>query len=323
MEDRAMTKAPAASQHLGRTSRLVATLFATTITLAIAVASAPAAGIQRSSTFNSNDENWIVLTDSGFFSPAYHSTDGNPGGYVSAFDSGYGFDNSRFQAPFNVWGGKASGNYGGTLSVDFRNSAASDHGPQMTIYTSNFRDPVCAVSSQVPTSSWQTFQFTLNASVFSVCGIRPITGPQMTAALAGFEGITVGTSTSFLSETMDVDNASLSGGDAGPTGKVSRTLTAKFVSKAHRFKGALDAEDDFSCAHDQKVQVFRRAKGPDQKVGTATTAPQSTHEATSDAKFALKNHAKAGTYYAMAPSASATLDGNTCRPAKSPAVKVK
>ncbi|MDX6583426.1 MAG: hypothetical protein QOI10_2610 [Solirubrobacterales bacterium] len=104
-----------------------------------------------------------------------------------------------------------------------------------------------------------------------------------------------------------------SNGCAVPPGPTTsdRGLTLSHSSKPSKFKGTLTA-DVGACAHDQQVRIFHKVKGPDKKLGTATSD--------GSGKYSLKKNAPDGKYYASAPEGSE--GAVTCLAAKSGSVNV-
>lgn len=79
-----------------------------------------------SSTFDTDDEGWTVTGDAqgGSIVPDYHSTGGNPGGFISADDDVQG-GTWYWKAPAKFRGNHLSA-YGDTLSYDLRQTSTSN-----------------------------------------------------------------------------------------------------------------------------------------------------------------------------------------------------
>lgn len=93
---------------------------------------------------------------------------------------------------------------------------------------------------------------------------------------------------------------SVGGATANGCPDVPGTLTLKYSAEAEKFKGKLGPEN--ACAVSREVQVFRKKKGPDPEVGSATTS--------SSGKYALKKKAAPGKYYASAAVSTLATTGN-------------
>ena len=115
------------------------------------------------------------------------------------------------------------------------------------------------------------------------------------------------------SETTTIDNVALTGGGPPPTTDVPRTLTLSYSKKQKSFKGTLKAPlDKATCAASQKVTVFKKHKGPDQKLGSPKTDANGAYK--------LKDPGKHGTYYASIDEKTSGL--SICKAAKSGTVKL-
>ncbi len=286
--------------------------------------------LTRSSTFDSTNEGWVGQDNTGFHNMTWQGSGGNPNGYINiTFASGGGDIQSVPNDAGSTWpAGNALGDYGGTLAADVRvhlNGATSTEDLVIGFFSSNASALACE-DLGAPTSSWATYTVTLDVSHLISCSTgKPLTGPQASADLAGFEGIVVGAGNlDNVGEVVDVDNATLAGPQAGqtpPTGTVSRALTLTY--KAHKLSGALTAADDFSCAAKTKVTIFEKAKKP-VKVGTATTSAANQQVQSGPATFTFKlKKSEKGKFYASAGKTTSKLDGNKCRAATSKSVTVR
>ena len=174
-----------------------------------------------------------------------------------------------------------------------------------------------------PKSNWTTAAATLDTKHLTNCNTAsPLTGAQVSAALAGFGGIFVfAGNLDSVSETVDVDNAELAGPEAArtaPTGSVTRRFTLTFSRRT--FRGTLTAKNDYSCAGKTKVTIFRKATTP-VRVGTTATSGANRKEQFGPATFSLtRKTVVKGTYYASVPKTKSSRDGNTCRAARSKTV---
>jgi hypothetical protein len=299
---------------------------------AIGRASAPqASAITRSSTFDSNNEGWFFdnLTSVNPVNPAtWHGLGGNPGGYITghviAGRAGFESNWSSNGGTWDPW--NALGAYGGKIQVDME---ASDPTAEAVIEfsTNNSNVEACQDTGGPFANGWHTYSITLDPSGLDDCKKTdtPLTVAQATAALAGFDGVYayVFANDKQADFTVNLDNASLSGPQTAvtpPTGTVTRQFTLMHTGR--KFQGTLTASDDYSCAGETKVTIFRKAKKP-VKVGTATTsAPNTRKFGSAKFSFKLKRLVK-GSYYASAGKAQSPLDGNTCNAAHSNSVRLR
>ncbi len=299
--------------------------FAAVVAL-VAVPSAQASGVAYSSTFNASSEGWFSWDGSSLADATWQASGGNPGGYITGVsDSGF----AALQSGSTTWpSANAIGDYGGTLATDIRvnySSVATETDTTIGFWSGN--SSVYACQDLGPTTAaWSTDTATLDASHLDDCSTgRPLTGPQLTAALAYFGGIVVRAGDyESVAATVDVDNAELSAPQAAvtpPTGAIARVLVLGRYRRG-KFRGTLTSALDFSCASKMKVTVFRDARRP-VKVGTVTTSVPQLWKHTAPTTFTLKlSAAKKGTYYATAAKTKSALDGNTCSAAKSKNVKI-
>src|SRR5579863_4025674 len=279
---------------------------AVTALVALATVGAAAASqqiaITRSSTFDSSNEGWVV-DDNGNFSPAtWLSNGGNPGGFIEGQldPPNYGL----FQSSVGGWAGNAVADYGGTLTVDV---GGAENDPSADVSVGFFSDnsSVAPCEDLGGNEGWSTDAVTLDTSHLVDCDTRkPLTGPQTSAALAGFQAMFVYILGSGTSDTFGIDNAALSGpqsAGSAPTGRVAREFT--LVYKSRKFQGTLLAADDYSCAGKTKVTIFRKAKRP-VKVGTVRTSAPNLLKEFGPATFSFKpKKVVKGTYYASAGKA--------------------
>lgn len=125
-------------------------------------ATAPA-GADVVSTFDNDDEGWTVSGDAqdGSVTPDYHSTGGNPDGYISADDDVAG-GTWYFDAPAKFLGNQA-GAFGNTLSYDLRQSATSSPFNNEEIILAG-NGTTLIYNHAHPGTDWTSFSVTLNDS---------------------------------------------------------------------------------------------------------------------------------------------------------------
>lgn len=281
--------------------------------------------LARSSTFDSTNEGWVVLSDTGVGLANWQSTGGNPGGFVSAQFSppDFGaFESTRSTAGGTWDPGNALANYGGTLTADLMASDATSDA--LVGFFSDNSGVLPCVDVGAVGSAWATYTATLDTGHLVDCVTNnPLTGAQASAALAGFDSmfVLVGDTDNSV-DNVSLDNAALAGPQTPvtpPTGAVSRKFTLTY--SAHKFQGTLAAVNDYSCAGKTKVTIFRKGKKP-VKVGTVTTSAPNLQLQSGAAKFSLKlKKVVKGSYYASVKKAKSGLDGNTCSAANSKTVK--
>lgn len=291
---------------------------------ATAAASHPA--LIRSSTFDSSGEGWVAFDGSSVSSPTWQVSGGNPNGYIAGdFVSGVGDMQSVPHGGGSTWTpGNALGDYGGTVRADVRvslNGSSNTEDLVIGFASDNAAADVCD-DVGTPTSSWATYSLTLDASHLVQClSGKPLTAAQVSAELAGFDGMFVlARNQDKVEEVVGVDNAELSPpqiAETPPTGKIKRTLALQGTGR--KLTGALVAPDDFSCAATMKVTIFQKGKKP-VKVGTVKTF--TIPHASGLWLFRLVVKKATGKYYATVAQASSKLDGNTCAAARSSTVKV-
>jgi hypothetical protein len=324
-------------RRLGTVTAVLAALLL--VGAASAAVSAPTSPLTHSSTFNSSGEAWVVLNDNGLAPAAWQSSGGNPGGYITAqFNPpNFGFFESLGSGSGGTWDpGNALGDYGGTLKVDLR---ATDPTSEAFygFFTNNTSVLPCNGAGAVGTS-WGTSSMLLEVGDVFDCNkvmqcttnacveAAKLTGPQVSAALAGFRQMFVLPSDfSGGGDTVALDNAALSApvNPVSPsTGKVTRVLTLGPYRRG-TFQGTLVSADDYSCSGKAKVSIveLRKGKAP-LKLGTATSSAPNLQKKDGMATFTLKTKAGKGIYEAVVATARSPLDGNTCFAAKSKSVKV-
>jgi hypothetical protein len=173
------------------------------------------------------------------------------------------------------------------------------------------------------TAGWGPYSTSINLNGLSQCDTgKPLTAAQLTAALAGFDGIGVRVLNHDVgSYDVGLDNASFSAPQSSvtaPTGTVQRELFTTLRMKGRKLSGTLAAPDDYSCAGNTHVTIFRQAKRL-VTVATTTTAPHG-----GEASFSVKlKRLRRGSYYASVRTETSPLDGNTCSAAVSKNIRVR
>jgi PKD repeat protein len=96
-----------------------------------------------------------------------------------------------------------------------------------------------------------------------------------------------------------------------PQPQFTRTLGIGYSDKKDRFSGKLTSESP-ACTSSQKVSVFKKRKGNDPKLGSATT--------NASGKYSLTKKKAGGNFYAKIDQSSSS--GGTCLAAQSKTLKV-
>jgi hypothetical protein len=286
---------------------------------AICLAAAPSASADIVSTFNSDNEGWQVTqgdyttmpdpyTDLG---PAPWIASGNPGGSINFVDADSGEDGINsfygfFLGSAEEWSGDFSAYVGGHLSFDQTANIAGEYGPLVLFLGSS----ACVAWVDSPLSVVGINHYSVDLTTANLLDCQtnsPPTQGTLNAALADVVNFEINPDDSTAaSETEALDNVVLTPGSGG--GTVSRSLTLSYSKKKDAFKGKLKAPDATACAAGQKVTVFKKDKGPDTKIGKATTKPSGS--------YSVGDTGKKGTYYSKTPKS--TVGVHTCKAAKSP-----
>lgn len=127
------------------------------------------AGIVQS-TFDAGDEGWTVTGDAQGASviPDWHSTGGNPGGYVSADDDVQG-GTWYWKAPAKFRGNHLNA-YGDTLSYDLRQSSTTSQFNNVEIHLTGGGLSLTRETSH-PGTSWTPYSIALTESGWLISGV--------------------------------------------------------------------------------------------------------------------------------------------------------
>ena len=177
------------------------------------------AQVIASSTFNTGDEGWLVgdfYSNTGFSTPTYVATGGNPGGFLRTNDL-YGYNS--YQAP-SAFLGNQSGAYGGTLSLDQR-VLSSDGVPYAMLVISDGTQTLQYMTNP-PGTSFTHFDIPLlasagwqNANTSGNAG-SPATELQLQQVLSGLTFLHLDADWQSGSDQVDLDNVILSGSGVVP-----------------------------------------------------------------------------------------------------------
>lgn len=176
------------------------------------------AGVIVSHTFDTNAQGWTVADVAvslgnppvvlATYSPTYHSTDGNPGGYIEMLDpSGNWF---WFAAPTAFLGDQSAG-YGGSLSFDqIHNMAGSNPDPAVALAGDGF---TLYYSAPAPKLSWSHYDVPLTPTDWRVNDA--IAGPvptvlQMQAVLSNLQVLYISGDWTEEDDLVGLDNVVLS-----------------------------------------------------------------------------------------------------------------
>ena len=319
--------------HATNNTRRRVGLVAVVITALVGVGTAAGgqpAPITRFSAFDSSSEGWFVSTGTNFSPADWNATGGQSGGGVSAtFDPpAYGIFQSVPGSPGSTWApGNAVSDYGGQLVAD-----VSSTDPTTMVYLGFFSDNssvlACANAGSIGEVGWAEGSVPLVTDniphlIDCVSGDL-LTGPQLVAALAGFQSMFVAPGvTDDNSITVGLDNAQLMGPETPfppPTGTIARRL--KFRYAAGKFHGTLIASHDFSCAAKARVTIVRKGKKP-VYIATVRTSAANLLRYGGPATFSFKpRRIVSGSYYATVATKTSARDGNTCTAVRSAAAFV-
>lgn len=132
------------------------------------------------STFDTNSEDWLVAGDAekGTGTPDYHSTDGNPGGYLSAEDDVAG-GTWYWSAPQKFLGNQASA-YQKTLAFDLKQSTLSSQFDNSDLILEGNGKVLALSLNQHPELDWT--HYTVNLDTRAAWKINDSSGELATAA---------------------------------------------------------------------------------------------------------------------------------------------
>ena len=117
----------------------------------------------QTSNFNLDSEGWMIIGDAGgILSPIYHTTGGNPTGYISSLDEGAG-GTWFFSAP-NKFIGNKSWFYGKTLKFDLKQSSRSSQFNDDDVIIEGNGIVLAINTSSNPQTSWTSYSMVLNES---------------------------------------------------------------------------------------------------------------------------------------------------------------
>lgn len=114
------------------------------------------------STFDSDDEGWLITGDSTGVEPTYEPSGGNPGSYISADDAVQG-GVWYFSAPSKFLGDQ-SATYGGTLSFDLRQSASDNQFDAEDIRLISGTSKLVYKQTSNPGTQWTSYDVPLVAN---------------------------------------------------------------------------------------------------------------------------------------------------------------
>ena len=117
----------------------------------------------QTSNFNLDSEGWMIIGDAGgILPPIYHTTGGNPTGYISSLDEGAG-GTWFFSAPTKFIGNK-SWFYGKTLKFDLKQSSRSSQFNDDDVIIEGNGIVLAINTRSNPQTSWTSYSMVLNES---------------------------------------------------------------------------------------------------------------------------------------------------------------
>jgi hypothetical protein len=285
--------------------------------LAIVSVQSAHAALNLSSTFDTDNEGWETAE--------YGSPEGAgwEDGAIYLVDQADPPEISAIFISPSSWSGDATDNYGGTLEFDLSTTEWSAGVAAFLVPSeAESQDLLCFYDeTPVPVGgSFGTYTFTMDTSDArrGDC-VTPASSGQVIGTMSQLSSVVIlGDDPGIFGEVTFLDNVSLSGGGPPAPFDVERELnidyaklSSNFLSPFFAFFGVLEA-DDPTCAAHRKVVVYRKRKGPDEKLGTRTTNSEGAY------RFAYDR--KKGTYYAVSPAIDLGLP--TCLEAKSDTFKI-
>jgi hypothetical protein len=286
--------------------------------LAMVSAQSAHAALNLSSTFDTDNEGWTSAEGAVEPTPA-----GWEDGAIYVIDGSAPFeDNATFFAP-SSWAGDATDNYGGTFEFDMKSTEDWSGGVTAVIVADDAEGPedvLCFVDDAAPGAGFATHTFNLDTSdALNGSCTTPATSSQIVGVMSQLGQVVIlADDIVAFGEVTYLDNVSLSGGGPPAPFDVQRDLSidhakvsSNFLNPFFAFFGLLEA-DDPPCAAHRKVVVYRKRKGPDEKLGTRTTNSEGAY------RFAYDR--KKGTYYAKSPEEDLGLP--TCLEATSDTFKI-
>ncbi len=181
-----------------------------------AVRAAPAAIPLAVSTFDNNAEDWTVIGDV-VGTPTYHTSGGNPGGYVSATDQTDG-ETWFWSAPAKFLGNKSAA-YGGVLRYDLRQDPNDAQYQDYDVILEGAGLRLVLEATYTPRTIWTSYVVILDqrAGWFKDDGTddSPTAG-EMQAVLADLTALRIRGEYQIGDDTGDLDNVRLEGPSALP-----------------------------------------------------------------------------------------------------------
>jgi hypothetical protein len=200
-------------------------LVALLLGIALVLASAPPTEAQpgivttsaealASSSFDQDDEGWIVVGDA--FGPYYAATGGYPGGHIYATDFVIG-GVWYWQAPAKFLGDKSAA-YGGTLTFDLRQSNISSQFDDIDVILSTGDSTLIFDTPYNPGAEWTAYTVNLTASPgwLNATTGRPATEAELRLVLSSLTELDIRGEYRTGTDTGSLDNVVLNAGSAGP-----------------------------------------------------------------------------------------------------------
>lgn len=177
--------------------------------LLLSLAACQTTALAATSTFETDDEGWRITGDAqgGGISPTYNSSDGNPGGYISATDNVQG-GVWYFQAP-DAFHGDFSDAYGTDLTFDLRQNRTDSQFNSVDIYLRGNGLDLTFDTPNNPGTDWTSYSVTLTeSSGWQLDGAAP-TQAQFAQALADVTDLQIRGEFVTGSDVGDLDNVTM------------------------------------------------------------------------------------------------------------------
>lgn len=161
------------------------------------------------STFDTSDEGWLISGDAqgGGSTPTYQTSDGNPGGHISATDDVEG-GTWYFQAPAKFHGNFSNG-YGTNLTFDLRQSGTNNQFNNTDIFLRGSGLELTFDTANNPGTSWTSYSVALTElSGWQLGGSAP-TETQFKQVLADVTDLQIRGEYISGSDEGDLDNVTL------------------------------------------------------------------------------------------------------------------
>jgi hypothetical protein len=299
-------------QPLGSASAVRIPLLAGIVFASLALAGgAGAVAPKITETFDAGAQGWEIYEGTSEYDATWQASGGNPGGFVRYSDLGAASSDAVFADEEYV--SHISRYEGGRILFDLRSDAGDPAAPTVTITDpDDYAFPAIHTRARhAPGLEWTSYAIPVEtaATVWRDESGKRV-GEKRFAAILGRDPVyeIQADLSASAAETTDLDNVGII--NAAP-----RTLSLTYSAKKGKLKGTLKCPTDANCIAGETVTIVRRKKGPDEKLGKATTSTAG--------RYSLKRkHLKKGSYVASVAQTNPEV-GTLCAAAKSPVLERK